>query len=417
MLTKWCLAVVLFSTSSFAANTVAVFACPAKPTPGKDCLSRDLPGGKTLNIGKDDYYDVLIRSVCIDKPDSWWHQRLISMSATVNVAAPNAQPVKMPVYKERAAGSGCRIGVNNFALYTSVPGNGIPVSLEVDVLRSDEKDGLKQLLNFATAQENNSAITTYAATAVPYLNMALGFANSVYSAFGQSTTPEIPMTPTTLAPTSGLQPNPNDLRDGYLIEYSGPDLPQDGDFYVDNGGDLRWSANDSLVRGGAVWVVLRIEKRERRTDFPLRPWYKQWSALLQKVAQGAGGPSAVTPELYQKTTADCLVLLDADQDFTDGDKRRFSSDFITAEVAIVTELGKPHPDYATINQAIQAALEAVDPIQPTPPGAHIVTATNSVHPTVLMPWGGKLPVERVVVPSRFADELRKRLFQTRSAGQ
>jgi hypothetical protein len=413
MLAKWCVAVVLLSATAFADNTVAIFACPSKPTPGTDCLSRTLPGGKTLNIGKDDYYDVLIRSVCIDRPDSWWHQKLISMSATVTIVSPTAQSVKMPVYKERAAGSGCRIGVNNFALYTSVPANGTPVSLQVDVLRSDEKDGLKQLLSFATNQESNPAITTYAASAVPYLNMALTFANSVYSAFGQNNTPQIPMTPTTLAPTSGLQPNSNDLRDGYLVEYSGTDLPQDGDFYVDNGGDLRWSANDSLVRGGAAWVLLRIEKRERRTDFTLRPWYKQWSALLQKVAQGAGGPSAVTPESYQKTTADCLVLLDADGDFTDGDKRRFSSDFITAEVAIVAELGKPHPDYAAINQAIQSALEAVDPIQPALAG-HIVTATNSVHPTALMPAGGKLPVERVVVPSRFAQEIRERLLGTKS---
>jgi len=156
------------------------------------------------------------------------------------------------------------------------------------------------------------------------------------------------MTATTLLPTSGLQVNSNDLRDGYIVEYSGPNLPQDGDFYVDNGGDLRWVANDSLVRGGAAWVLLRIQKREHRTDFVLRPWYKQWFALLQRVAQGAGGPSAVTPENYQKTTADCLVLLDADGDFTDGDKRRFSSDFITVETLIVAELGKPHPDYGPL---------------------------------------------------------------------
>ena len=36
------------------------------------------------------------------------------------------------------------------------------------------------------------------------------------------------MTPTTLVPYNGIQENRNDLRDSYLVEYSGNDLPQDG---------------------------------------------------------------------------------------------------------------------------------------------------------------------------------------------
>ncbi|MGA8429279.1 MAG: hypothetical protein WB729_05630 [Candidatus Sulfotelmatobacter sp.] len=407
MFVKCCLTIALLSIPCFAANTLAVFACPSKPTPGTDCLSRDLPGGKTLNIGRDDYYDVLIRSVCIDQPDSWWSQKLISLTATVTLAS-TPTPLKMPVYNERAPGSGCRIGITDFALYTSVPANGTPVALQVDVLRSDAQDGLKQLLNFATSQENNPAITTYAVNAVPYLNMGLTFANSVYSAFGQSTTPEIPMTATTLTPTSGLQLNSNDLRDSYLVEYSGPDLPKDRDLYVDDGGDLRWSANDSLVRGGSAWVVLRIQKREHRTDFVIRPWYKQWYALLEQVAQGAGGPSAVTVATFQKTTGDCLVLLEADGDFSDGDKRRFVSDYTSVEASIVTELSKPTPNYAAINQAIQAALDAVDFIQPAPPG-QVVTATNTEHPTAPVAPGATLPAQRAVVPNRLVQELRTRL--------
>jgi hypothetical protein len=408
MLAKYFVAITLLSTVCFADNTVAVFACPSKPSSGSNCLSRDLPGGKTLNIGKDDYYDITIRSVCIDKPDSWWRQRLISLTATLTLASAPT-PLKMPVYNERAAGGGCRIGVNNFALYTSVPANGTSVTLQVDVLRSNAQDGLKQLLSFATGQENNPALTTYAASAVPYLNMALTFANSAYSAFGQTTTPEIPMTGTTLTPTSGLQLNPFDLRDGYLVEYSGPNLPQDGDFYVDNGGDLRWSANDSLVRGGASWVVLRIQKREHRTDFVLRPWYKQWYALLEQVAQGeGGGPLPVTAQTFQKTTADCLVLLQADADFTDGDKRRFFSDYTSVEASIVTELNKTTPNYTVIKQAIQSALDQIDLIQPAP-ADHVVTATNTSHPTAVVTQGVRLQVERAVVPSRLAEELKSRL--------
>jgi len=111
------------------------------------------------------------------------------MSASVTIGAPTTQPVKIPVYKDRDSGSGCRIGLNDFALYTSVPANGNSVSLQVDVLRSHEKDGLKQLLTFATNQESNPALTSR--SIVPYLNMALTFANSAYSAFGEGTTPEI----------------------------------------------------------------------------------------------------------------------------------------------------------------------------------------------------------------------------------
>jgi hypothetical protein len=208
-------------------------------------------------------------------------KKVVSLTATVTIASePN--PLKIPVYNQRATGSGCRVGTNYFALATSVPANGTSVSLEVDVLRSDDQDGLKQLLSFSTGQESNPAITTYAAAAVPYLTMALSFANSVYGAFGQSTTPIIPMAPTTLTPVSGAMTNKNDLRDGYLVEYSGPANPQDGDMYVDNGGDLRWVKDDSYVRGGAAWVVLRVQKRQHRTDFVLRPWYKQWYASLSK---------------------------------------------------------------------------------------------------------------------------------------
>jgi hypothetical protein len=408
MIAKCILATVLSATSCFVAvaNTVAVFACSSKPTSGTDCLSRDLANGKTLNIGKDDYYDILIKSVCIDQPDSWWHQKLISLTATVTLAS-SPTPVKMPVYNERATGSGCRIGINDFALYTSVPANGTPVALQVDVLRSNSQNGLKQLLSFATSQESNPAITTYAASAVPFLNLGLSFANSVYSAFGQSNTPEIPMTPTTLTPTSGLQLNSNDLRDSYLVEYSGPANPQDRDFYLDSGGDLRWSKDDTYVRG-AAWVVLRIQKREHRTDYVLRAWYKQWYALLEQVAQGAGGGTSVTVAAYQKTTSDCIALLEADGDFTDGDKHRFISDYTTVEASIAAELGKPTPNYVAIDAAIQAALDSVDLIQPVA-GHAPVTATNSAHPTAVPAPNTNALALRAVVPSRLAQELRTRL--------
>jgi hypothetical protein len=70
MLRKLALAALLSATPCFA-NTVAVFACPSKPPAGTDCLKRTLDDGSTLNINRDDYYDILINSVCIDQKDNW----------------------------------------------------------------------------------------------------------------------------------------------------------------------------------------------------------------------------------------------------------------------------------------------------------------------------------------------------------
>jgi len=400
----------LFTQTSFAANTLAVWACPAQPVAGQDCLTRTLAGGQTLNIGRDDYYDVLINSVCIDQKDNWWHKKVVSLSASVNPGlAPT--PIKMQVYSQRAAGNECRLGVNSFALYTSIPSNGNPVSVQVDVMRSNDQDGLKQLLDFATTQEGNTSLTTYASEAVPYLTMALTFANQVYSAFGQKTTPELPMTPTTLTPRSFVD-NAKDLRDGYLVEYSGPDNPKDGDFYVNSGGELLWSGGankDQPVRNGAVWVVLRIQRRESRTDYYNRQWYKSWNALLNKVLSNAAGLATVTAKDFTDTTSGCIAIINNDNDLTQGDRRKYIKNFTDTSTIIVGELGKPAPNYEAIKAAVTAASEPLEQIRSNGKGTPLVTAASTTKPTVLAFPGLNVEAKTAIVPSKLAIELQKAL--------
>lgn len=401
----------LIASPAFAANTLAVLACPQRPVAGQDCLSRTLPSGQTLDIGPNDYYDVLIDSVCINQKDNWWHKKVISLSATVNPGL-GASPVKMPVYSERATGNQCRLGVNNFALYTSIPSNGNPVSLQVDIMRSNDQNGLKQLLDFATTQEGNASLTTYAAEAVPYLTMALTFANQIYTAFGQSTTPELPMTPTSFTPR-GMTDNTRDLRDAYLVEYSGPDSVKDGDFYVDSGGELYWSngpQKDQPVRGdGTVWVVLRIQKREHRTDYYNRQWYKNWTGLLNNVIQAGAGVGTVNASTFQKTTSDCIALLNNDSDLTSGDRNRYVQSFTDTATAIVAELNKPTPNYAAIKSAVQAAEQPVETIRSTAKGSVVVTAASTSKPTILALPNTTVAPKAAIVPSILVEQLKMSL--------
>jgi len=51
MLAKYFMVLPLLTASAFA-NIVAVFACPSKPTPGTDCLSRDFRAARLVTSVK-----------------------------------------------------------------------------------------------------------------------------------------------------------------------------------------------------------------------------------------------------------------------------------------------------------------------------------------------------------------------------
>lgn len=383
----------IFAASSAFANTVAVFPCPSKPTAAGVCPAVTMPAGQTPTIGADDYYDLYIESTCIDQPDSWWNKKLVEFTVTVTIGS--NKPISVPVFADRAIGAGCHIGVNSFPIMTSIPSNGQNLALKVSVMRSDETDGLKQILSFATTTSQNPSLSTYAASAIPYMGLAIDIANTAYSAFGQSLTPWLDTTETALHPVSATGPDRFDLQAGYLVQYSGSDNPSDKEFYVDSG-ELKWSANDTPVRGGSTWVLFKVEKYSRRNDYPTRVWYQDWEKLLQDTISGS-----VAADAFKTRYQQVITLLQSDPDFTSGDKLQYVRSFSSVRDSIVAELAKPSPDYAAIGNAVTSSQVTARQAQMAPNGKWI-TAVNSSLPVITIPSTG---ARSVIVPSKLANAL------------
>jgi hypothetical protein len=370
-------------TSSVFADTIAEIPCRAKPNADGSCPAvTGLPAGETTAIGRDDYYDVYVESTCIDQPDSWWKKKLVSFNVTITIGA--NKPINIPIYADRVQDTGCRIGVNGFPVMTSIPSNGQQLTLQVSVMRSDASDGLKQMLSFATATSQDPSLSTYAAAAVPYMGLAVDIANTAFKAFGQPTTPWLQTAATALHPAAA-HPDRFDLQDGYLVQYAGPDNPADGQLYVESG-ELKWAGNDSPLRGGATWVLFKIEKYTRRNDFPTRSWFQNWEKLLQDTRTGS-----VAADAFKTRYQQVITLLQNDPDFTSGDVNHYVQVFTTVRDAILAELTKPSPDYNAIGKAIDASQVATQQAQTNVSGK-VVTAINTRTPVVSGPNDGLVSV-------------------------
>jgi len=127
-------------------------------------------------------------------------------------------------------------------------------------------------------------------------------------------------------------------------------------------------------------------------------------------------------------------LLNVDDDYTLRDRFSYIDAFLKVQDQIGAELDKSSPDFKAINKAIDAALDDIVPIQANTDGT-VVTATNTVRPTMVVappppaiqmesegdpnvmppPPPPRAESEKVVVPSRLVEELRKTLNQ--SSGQ
>lgn len=362
----------LMSATTFA-NTVTVFPCPTAPKSDGSCPGPTLQSGQTAAINKDDYYDLTIESTCIDQPDSWWTKKVVMF--TVTVAIGNNKAVTIPIYQDRATGAGCHIGVNGFAVMTSIPSNGQSISIQVSVVRSEEKDGLRQILAFATSTAQDSSLSTYTAASLPFTNIAFAMANNALKAFNQPTDPWLTTAATNLHPMSPLRTDRFDLKDGYLVQYSGPDNPLDRDFYVD-GGEVRWT-NNTLVRNGATWVLFKIQKFPRRNDFPTKTWYQNWQNLLDNTLA-----MNMTADAFKTQYQQVITLLQNDPDFTFGDKRQYVRTFADIETSIVTALNKQPPDYASIGDAIDASKVSTQQAATKGANGQAITAVNGNLPVV-----------------------------------
>jgi hypothetical protein len=385
------LAIVL-SGEALNANDLVVMPCWAKLQNGK-CPARDVLPGTTLGISNDDYYTLSIESVCVDKTDSWWHNKLVSLNISYTIAGNDS--VNVPLFNDRVQGSGCRIPVNGSSIVTSVPANGQILKISATIIRSDANDGLRKLLMFATATSQQTQYTTYFAHALPYVSIATGFGQQVYDTFAQHQEKFLNnQTPTTLHPASSIHPDKFDLQDGYFVQYSGTDNPLDyTDLYVDSS-DLRWS-NDSYLRGGSTWILYKVQKYTRRTDFPIRPWYKDWAKALGDASAGSIDANALKAAFQRD-----VILLQSDDDFTIADKKQYVADFTKDRDAALAALGGHHLD--SLKAAIASASEAVVFMKG---GRNGTSAVSTIAPTVLENRPGE--PAKVLVPGRLAAALKK----------
>jgi hypothetical protein len=392
------LAMVLASTS-LDANDLVVIPCWSKLQDGRCPERTDLPKGTTLGISNNDYYSLSVESVCVDQPDSWWHNKLVSLNVTYTIASNDA--INVPLFNDRAEGAGCRLPVNNSNIITSVPANAQILKLSATIIRSDANDGLKKLLGFATATSQQTQYTTYFTRALPYVSLATTFGQQVYDTFAEHQEKFLnDVAPTTLHPASDVHRDKFDLQDGYLVQYSGPDSPADyKDLYVDSG-DLRWS-NGSYLRGGATWILYKVQKFTRRTDYPSRPWYEDWAKSLADAAAGSIDASTLTAAFQRD-----VILLLSDEDFTVVDRQQYVADFKKDRDAALAELGSHQQD--ALKAAIATASQEVVVMKN---GKESATAVSASAPTVIGARNGErfkaaVPV-KVLVPGRLAAALKR----------
>ena len=335
-------------------------------------------------IAAKEYYDLSIESVCADKPDSFWHNKLVSIEVDVTIA--NNPTIKVPVFKDRV-GTGCHIGVNGMALVSTVPNDGNGVQIQSSIYRSSDSDGLRKILSLATTTSQKPTLTNYAASAMPYVGMAVDFVNSAYQAFGQSTTPWLNESPSRLHP-AGQGYDRYDLREGYLVQYAGSDNPHDDDLYV-NSGEVYWKNGGSAVRGGGVWILFKIRRIPRRTNYTDSNWYKKWDQLLTDCYQFGCEVGS-----FKTRSQQALALLAADTDYTSGDRDQYVKDCSTVEDQIITALQKVPSDITSVRAAIDASRT------PVRPAGTVVSATSD-EPTSNTRTAGY----KAIVPSKLAQKL------------
>lgn len=335
------LVILVMGLASISISGQTLFPCSTKPT-ASGCPA---PTGFNPLVSVDDYYDVYLESVCINQPDSWWRNKLIHIEVTVKTGAVKQT---IPAYEQRT-GNGCHIGISNFPLITSVPANGNRLTLSSHVYRTDDNDGVKKILAFMTAEQKDTTLNTYAAAAIPYLTAIGDIATKVYGTFAPHSTNYLDFRDTDFVPSSGVA-NRFDLKDEFVVFYSGSDNPKDSDIYLDTTLNLRWVSNETILAGGSTWMVFRIQKRQHRTDYPQRAWYMDWAQLVREVKTRSVDESAV-----KKRIASNNILLNADKDYTNGDKDYYSAIFVKTQDAMIAYLKNTNESIADYEAAIQTA--------------------------------------------------------------
>jgi hypothetical protein len=358
-----------------AQNTMPLFPCYGGKATATGCpaVQNEQPGFNAAVV-KDDYYDVYVESVCINQPDGWWKKKLVHVEITVKVGAVNQT---IPVYAQRT-GSQCHIGIANYPLLTSIPANNNRLTIASHVYRSDDQDGMQQILGFMVGQQKNTTLNTYAAVAVPYLTAIGDVATQVYKAFAVHSQDFQDFKDMDLVP-SGPVPTRFDLKDEFIVVYAGNKTLQDADVYLDDSANLHLATDKSVVADGSTWIVFRIQKRPHRLDYPQRPWYTDWQQLVRQVKTRDVDEAAVKKRITTDNT-----LLNADADYTSGDKDFYSDIFLQSETQMIKYLSNASASAADYEKAIETASVTPDVTGVNSDGK-VVTATNGDKPVVGQP--------------------------------
>lgn len=345
--------------------------CPTQPQ-GGTCPVQ--PTDDDIIEAKD-YYDVSIVSVCVNYPDSFWKNKLISLQISLAAAGQAARSI--PIYNDRA-GSSCMIGANGFSLANSVPFDGNDLTLKTTMYRSDANDGLRKILSFANDTAQKSIFTSYAAAAIPLMSVVTNSINSALTTFGQNQTPWLTEEGMDFALAQSGRIQVNDLRQEFVVQYQGPSHIDNRSFYVD-GFDLKWAGNGTLVRDpNSAFIIFQIRKRMARGNMKDSAWYKKWHTALIGVADGTVDGTKLTQAMQAAS-----ALLQNDLDYTSADQILLVNNIADATTQIKGLLSAQPVDRQSLRAAITAAEEPENDPSPAPhaplvAGGGVATHTNAM---------------------------------------
>jgi hypothetical protein len=114
------------------------------------------------------------------------------------------------------AGGTQRLAINQNLLLSDVPCNGDNLSISASVFRSDKDDFVPTVINMLTNAKQDPALTTYAASAIPGIQLAGIVAGDLYNTFFPEHGTKI--IDTKLATLKPGATGKNLLRDFYMLQ-------------------------------------------------------------------------------------------------------------------------------------------------------------------------------------------------------
>jgi hypothetical protein len=272
------------------------------------------PQSNNQAIGPGDYITVSLWSGCLDPnkyPDDWMKRNTITLTVKLQVAGKN---VSFPIYNDYSAGGTQLLATNEVLLLRDAPCNGSNLGISATVFRSDKDDFVPTLINLLSGAKQNLALTTYASSAVPAIELSGIVAGDIYNAFfPQHGNSILDTNPVTLV-TGGI--GNNLLRDCFMLQYYGTDNMTSDALEVRDNGDVDWKGEPPNPLRSGSWLLFRIQRSTSRADQHSRPW----DILFNKaISEFSGLPTANPAHALEEFTS-ATTLVQNDPDVTDLNK-------------------------------------------------------------------------------------------------